>query len=262
MKRLFKTSFIFLFLLSTRTGFAQTPHFDKGGQTEKIPFSVSSLAVTDFDKLLSVPSKQYYPAIQSHSDLSILYQRAFHTKHDLDTLLHSISLTTQTQAVLAPLKSPQRTDEKIQNKFDGDSSKITDLVRGSLVADNVNGLVRAYQALTSEVEVIQVKNRFASPKASGYRDLNLLVKLPHSNMICEVQLHLEQIAKIKSGAEHQTYQAIQAIQARAKQSQRALSELELAQVTRLRQDSFKLYQRAWLNYKRLSDVRLLPIAAA
>ncbi|WP_299011223.1 RelA/SpoT domain-containing protein [uncultured Shewanella sp.] len=262
MKRLFKTSFIFLFLLSTRSGFAQTPHFDKEGQTENIPFSVPSLAVTDFDQLVSIPSKQYYPAIQSDSDLSILYQQAFHTKHDLDTLLHAISMTTQTQAVFAPLKSPQRTDEKIQNKLDGDSSKITDLVRGSLVADNVNELLRAYQALTSEVEVVQVKNRFASPKASGYRDLNVLVKLPHSNMICEVQFHLKQIAEIKSGTEHETYQAIQAIQAKAKQDQRVLSELELAQVTRLRQDSFKLYQKAWLNYKGLSDVRLLPVVAA
>ncbi|WP_299492663.1 RelA/SpoT domain-containing protein [uncultured Shewanella sp.] len=262
MKRLFRTSFIFLFLLSTRTGFAQTPHFDKGEQTENIPFSVSSLPVTDFDKLLSFPSQQFTPATQSSADLSLLYQQAFHTKKDLDTLLGTISTTTQTQAIFAPLKTAQRADEKIQNKFDGDSSKITDLVRGSLVADNVNGLVRAYEALTAQVEVVRIKNRFAAPKDSGYRDLNLLVKLPHSNMICEVQLHLSQIAQIKSGAEHETYQKIQSIQAKAKHNQRDLSEIELAQVTRLRQESFKLYQRAWLNYKKLSDGRLLPVAAA
>ncbi|MCL1122951.1 RelA/SpoT domain-containing protein [Shewanella surugensis] len=262
MKRLFKTSFIFLFLLSARTGFAQTPHIVGGSETESIPYSTSSFVSTDFSELIGIPSKHYSSPIQPYSDLTLLYHQASHTKQDLDTLLSSISAATQTQAITAPLKSVERAQAKIHNKLEGDGAKITDLARGSLVADNVNALMRAYQALIAQVEVVGVKNRFAVPKASGYRDLNLLVKLPKSNMICEVQLHLRQIADIKSGPEHQTYQHIQNIQARAKHAQRALSEFELASITQLRQDSFKLYQKAWLNYKRMCDVRLLPVAAA
>lgn len=262
MKRLFKTSFIFLFLLSARTGFAQTPHISGGGETEHIPYSTSSLVSTDFSQLISIPSKQYRSPVQFSANVSQLYRQAVYTKQDLDTLLNSIAQETQTQAITAPLKSAQRAQEKIQHKFDGDGAKITDLARGSLVADNVHTLIRAYQSLVNQVEVVSIKNRFALPKSSGYRDLNLLVKLPESNMICEVQLHLKHIAEIKSGPEHQTYQHIQGIQARAKKAQRVLSEFELASITQLRQDSFKLYQRAWLNYKRMSDVRLLPVAAA
>ena len=53
------------------------------------------------------------------------------------------------------------------------------------------------------------KNRFKKPTASGYRDLNLLVRLPKTNLIAEVQLHLKAIADVKSGPEHDLYEQIQ-----------------------------------------------------
>ena len=99
-------------------------------------------------------------------------------------------------------------------------------------------------------EIIQIKNRFANPKASGYRDLNVLVKLPKSQMIVEVQLHLQTIAAIKSGQDHQDYEQIQSIENKANQEHRALSELEMQKITQIRQQSHKQYHKAWLDYKR------------
>lgn len=52
------------------------------------------------------------------------------------------------------------------------------------------------------------------------------------------------------------------IEANAIKQQRPLSEFELAQIAQLRQESHKLYHKAWLNYKRVDEASLLKVAVA
>merc|ERR1719191_1546832 len=78
-----------------------------------------------------------------------------------------------------------------------------DLVRGSIVCENENQVVRVYHnacnlsAEKNDVEVVRIKNGFKKPAAGGYCDLKLFIlvvsksdddqKMCH---ICELQVHL------------------------------------------------------------------------
>lgn len=96
--------------------------------------------------------------------------------------------------------------------------------------------------------MVKVKNRFKKPAASGYRDLNLLVKLPKTNLIAEVQLHLKAIADVKNGPEHKFYEQIQKIERLAAVESRQINEIEQAQIRTMHHQSKELDQNAWQPY--------------
>ena len=254
MNKLFRTLFIFLILLTTRQVTAQ-PLVSVNGPTDKAPYSVNltgttSSAQSALDNLYAIPDYQAYVPMQQSADLNQLMRQAEYAQQELSQLLSAISYNAQVDMLLPLTKSYDRALQKVNNKFDGDARLITDLARGSIVANDVDSLMASYQMLHENSEIIQIKNRFANPKASGYRDLNVLVKLPQSQMIVEVQLHLQTIAAIKSGQDHLDYEQIQRIENRANQQHRALSELEMQRITQIRQQSHKQYHKAWLGYKR------------
>ena len=101
------------------------------------------------------------------------------------------------------------------------------------------------------LEVVKVKNRFNEPVRSGYRDLSLLVMLPKTKMIAEIQIHLSEISKIKSGAEHDVYEIIQKIERLAHAENRPLSKIEESQIAKARNESRILYEKAWGLYKKV-----------
>ena len=74
------------------------------------------------------------------------------------------------------------------------------------------------------------------------------MRLPKSQIIAEVQLHLEAFSEIKNGKEHDNYQQIQQIERLQLTDNRALSEIELAAISKLRKESQQLYQQAWSQY--------------
>jgi hypothetical protein len=177
-----------------------------------------------------------------------LYSKAHQAQHELESLCKTTALLTGTDAYFAGVKSYDRAQEKIRTELNGEVTQITDLARGTIVADDVEGLVGAYEALNREAKVVRVKNRFKSPAPSGYRDLNILVQLPKTGIIAEVQLHLKAIADVKSGPEHDLYEIIQGIERNAAAQDRSLNDIETAQITSLRRQSLELYQNAWQPY--------------
>lgn len=248
MNRIFRTFFIFLLLLTTRNAVAVTVDTNP----VKPIYDVNQTLVDDLDSLLKLASTSGGLPQQDTSDLNQLFERAPLAQTELTQLLENISQDSHTHLLIPDIKSYQRAQQKIDRKFDGDASYITDIARATLVADDVKTLMQSYRTLAETTEVVQVKNRFSEPKASGYRDLNLLVKLPQTKMIVEVQLHLSEIADIKSGPEHQVYEQIQNIEAVAQLEHRPLTDMEMMQIVKLRQSSHKLYHKAWLSYKRQS----------
>lgn len=252
MNKLFRTFFIFLLLLSTRTGVAN-PLVINDSSAERGSYSARQAQSHDLHGLYALNSQTFDTPRQSSNCLDNLYLGAHAAQHELGNLLQKITTHSQTNVILPEVKSYQRAAEKVASKFNGDASQITDLARASIVADSISELMQAYYALSEQTQVVKLKNRFAEPKASGYRDLNLLVRLPESGMIAEVQLHLKDIADIKSGPEHKVYEQVQQIEANALKQQRQLSEFETAQIAKLRQEFHKLYHKAWLNYKRIAE---------
>lgn len=186
--------------------------------------------------------------LQPYQDLDILYRHAEQAQSELEMLCQSTAMLTSTQPYFAGVKSYSRAEKKVALEFDGNARRITDLARATLVADDVPSLVEAYEILNREATIVKVKNRFKSPGESGYRDLMVLVELPESKLIAEVQLHLKGIAEVKSGPEHKLYEEIQAIERQASQAKRALSKWEQAKIKQIRQQSRDLYQKAWQPY--------------
>lgn len=250
MNKLFRTFFIFLILLSTRGAIAQPNEVKYTKLAQASDFSQQS--INDIEQLMALSEDTTAQVMQDTDDLHALMTRAPIAQQELTNLLHSISQLSNTDTIIPATKSYQRAAQKVQTKFDGDASQITDIARASLVANDVKSLLSSYQQLRQHTEIVQLKNRFAQPKMSGYRDLNVLVKLPTSQMVVEVQFHLNDIAEIKSGPEHYIYEQIQQIETQAKATSRQLDDWEQAKIVKLRQDSHKQYHKAWLSYKRQS----------
>ncbi|GEA61232.1 RelA/SpoT domain-containing protein [Vibrio comitans] len=197
--------------------------------------------------LYGIPNHDVSP-LQPYSDFDVLFSKAHQAQSELETLCKSTALLTSSEAYFAGVKSQQRAQEKVQYELGGKAERITDLARATIVANDISSLMNAYEVLEREATIVKVKNRFKKPTESGYRDLNVLVQLPKTNMIAEVQLHLKDIADVKNGYEHSIYEQVQKIERLAAMEQRDFSDIERSQIKRYRFQSKELYQNAWLPY--------------
>ncbi|GAA4874923.1 hypothetical protein [Ferrimonas pelagia] len=174
-----------------------------------------------------------------------IYAKAPAAQDELNQLVVQAALLSGSTTVLPEIKARDRAELKIATELDGQFRLLTDLARATLVADDIEGVLSAYQALASQVEVISLENRFLNPKENGYRDLKVLVRLRQSGLVAEVQLHLSAIEAVKNGEEHKAYQQRQAIERRADVEKRPMTEWERAKVNRLQRYSRALFEEAW-----------------
>ena len=198
--------------------------------------------------LFSIPSFRQETLSQPYHNFDELYQHAHAAQQELEQLLTQISLHTEAKPIIPGIKSRQRAEQKIATELNGQPERLTDLARGTLVANNISSLVDAFNHLSRESTIVETKNRFKQPASSGYRDLKMLVQLPQSGLIAEIQLHLDSIAEIKSGPEHDIYESIQHVERQATLEQRELNDIEVAKIKALRKQSQHMYQQAWHQY--------------
>ena len=251
LKSVLRTCFVLFFL--TRGSAMATPLMaDYSGQDYEVSPKHSEASKKSFQKslsgLYSIESWRAADIKQPHQNFEDLYNVAPSAQQELANLMNEVGLMTNTNIVMPDVKSRKRAEKKIATELNGDASKITDLARASLVADDIPGLVHAFELISKEATIVSVKNRFKSPTDSGYRDLKLLVQLHGSEMIAEVQLHLGAISDVKNGEEHKIYEQIQHIERTALSQSRPQSEFEVAQINKLRATSKALYHDAWQQY--------------
>lgn len=250
MSLLLRTTALMLLVLSRAPAFAavqamSSPPEENRGQSQNQ--SCPKMFRHSLSGLYHIPSTGF-TAFQPYSDFDVLYTKAHQAQYELETVCKSTALLTDTQAHFSGIKSRERALEKVSKELNGDVSRITDLARATIIANDIPSLVNAYEALAREANIIKVKNRFKSPAESGYRDLNVLIQLPKTKLIAEVQFHLRAIEEVKSGAEHALYEQIQLLERNAAQEARSLNEFEVAQIHHLRSQSKELYHQAWLPY--------------
>ena len=246
MKKIFQTLCVLL-TLSSQTN-ATPVEFDSDvselfAQTKQVNSNSDHLAA-----LYSVKAFQSDQIKQPYSEFELLYQNAIAGQAELETISELIAWQTDSAVLSSGVKSKLRAIDKINTDLAGNSEKITDLARISIVAKDVPTLMKSFRLLDQQTELVRVKNRFTARGASGYRDLSVLVRLPKSDIIAEVQLHLEAFSTIKNGKEHDNYQQIQEIERLQLSDNRPLSEIELAAISKLRKESQQLYQQAWSQY--------------
>ncbi|MGF1687121.1 phosphoribosylglycinamide formyltransferase [Photobacterium japonica] len=252
MKSLLRTCFILLFVLGRSSAVAAPVITDHNKQEYEYPARLSEGSKKSFQQSLSgLYSIQDWRApriAQPYSQFDALYAQAPTAQNELSNLMQEIGMLTHTEVILPGVKSKQRAQTKIDTELAGDVTKITDLARASLVAKDIPSLVQAFELMGKEATLVAVKNRFKNPTASGYRDLKVLVRLPESQLIAEVQLHLAAVSDVKNGEEHKIYEQIQRIERVALSQQRDVSEFENAQINQLRATSKALYHTAWQQY--------------
>jgi hypothetical protein len=122
--------------------------------------------------------------------------------------------------VTTPIKSAKRAREKMEADYDGDWSRLTDVVRATVAVDTVAELPDMVDALRQSGMKLarRPKDRFASPMSYGYRDAHLNVAYGNGH-IGELQIHVKPMLQAREEM-HGEYEKVQTIEARMKKSDR------------------------------------------
>jgi RNA polymerase sigma factor (sigma-70 family) len=176
------------------------------------------------------------PLVASSSAEST-YAAAEQAKPEFDRMVGEIAASLGGRADIAPLKSRERAAAKVQIDYDGDWSRIKDVVRATIWVRDVPAAFRM---------VRELQKRFGAPKRNitdvfptGYRDA--LFNPVINGHATELQINVESIAHAKTAA-HKFYERQQEIARRAKAENRELSAQELRTVERLDLAQQRIYQ--------------------
>lgn len=112
---------------------------------------------------------------------------------------------------MGPLKSEQRAKEKVEQDYNGDWSQLRDMVRATIAVPRVTQIPKVLAELKAAgIELAQKpKNNLVKPLPGGYRDLNLIVKLPNG-LLAELQVHVKPMTLAKEKG-HEPYETTRAI---------------------------------------------------
>jgi hypothetical protein len=144
--------------------------------------------------------------------------------------------------ILAPIKSESRSVEKVNREYHGDWRQLLDLVRASVACDNMDDLRGRINQIN--LQPLRVKDRFAEPLNSGYRDILMNYEMSNG-LIVEVQFHLKPIL-IAREKQHMAYAVVRTIKlAMDKEGRKKMTEAEKAAVRKVKQEGKELMDQAW-----------------
>jgi hypothetical protein len=86
---------------------------------------------------------------QPTNDLHVLYARALTSKKRFDDWLRRIGKDTGAEALTVSLKRFDRMQSKVDEKLLGDTSALTDILRGTLICDRMSQIQKVKEAITS-----------------------------------------------------------------------------------------------------------------
>ncbi|SMF93941.1 hypothetical protein SAMN02949497_1237 [Methylomagnum ishizawai] len=159
--------------------------------------------------------------------------------------------------VVAPLKGKERARQKVRADYAGKWKKLRDVLRASIKCDTVEELHKVVEGLkASGIQLAKApKDRFQHPTPEGYRDALLIVKVPGSDMLAEIQLHLSHILAAKS-AGHEHYNVIRDIHAKYGTDtglEDHWHEEDKSRYRHAQSESKRLYAEAWDRAKGLKQ---------
>ncbi|PCJ99426.1 MAG: hypothetical protein COA45_05145 [Zetaproteobacteria bacterium] len=122
-------------------------------------------------------------------ELDELYATSAETRFKVGAfLLHILDEANVSDAFMGPNKNKEDAERKIDQRFDGDSRCITDIVRGKIVIDTSDQLAAIMSIFRNPdtgplkeagIKVELEKNNFENPKPyTGYRGLSYKISVP------------------------------------------------------------------------------------
>jgi hypothetical protein len=118
---------------------------------------------------------------------------------------------------MGPLKGEARAKEKVASDYKGDWSQVRDMVRATIAVPKVTQIPKVLAELKKNgMELAQKpKNNLVKPLAGGYRDINLIVKMPNG-LLAELQIHIKPMTLAKEQG-HEPYEVSRSIEAKYKE---------------------------------------------
>lgn len=198
---------------------------------------------------------------QTSSDLDVLYGQAEYVSRPFFQFVDKIAQNTGSESIFGPLKRRERLLAKL-SKTEGISAKVFDLVRAAIVCTSIDKVYTALDLLKyafetdSNVEFVRVRDRFQNPKESGYRDLQVLVRVKYidpagqpQSHIAEVQVHLRALFDIKKKEADKLYRQMRELEEARQFRGRDLNETEKNQLEELKKQHRKLFDDAFQQTK-------------
>lgn len=113
---------------------------------------------------------------------------------------------------MGPLKGKDRAEEKVRTDYDGDWSQVRDMVRATIAVPGLTQIPKVLSELKAAgIELAQKpKNNLVKPLPGGYRDLNMIVKLPNG-LLAELQVHVKPMTLAKEKG-HKPYETTRSIE--------------------------------------------------
>lgn len=173
--------------------------------------------------------------------------------------------------LVAPLKTASkkglaRAREKVETKYDGDWSRLRDVVRGTIAVDKFDEIPQVMKALRKHARekgwriATRPEDRFSNPTSAGYRDMQLFIESP-DGLQAEVQINTKSMWLAKETDGHKLFERARSLRAEMKRSG---STPELKQrVEQLDKQMSEIYAKAWQaagGNEALSSSRPQPLA--
>ena len=133
-----------------------------------------------------------------------LVERATASKPAFDALVSQIAQGFGMQPMLAPVKGLKRAAEKLVLETGGDVGLIRDMLRATIVVPTVSDVQAAIEQVRANFQIVRIKDRFATPTESGYRDVLINVMTP-DGMTAEIQVNVPAMLAAKSEG-HKLYE--------------------------------------------------------
>ncbi|MDH6462154.1 hypothetical protein M2302_002329 [Micromonospora sp. A200] len=162
--------------------------------------------------------------------LDWLYQEAVVAQAEVTALAERLASRAGEGATAKPRPGPkdrQRAEDKVI-KYGSDVSLLTDLAAAKVVFTRLQDLYQALRQLQSEpgVRVVEFEDRFISPQASGYRDVQMMLRTANGH-VAEFRLHLAALDEVATW-EHALYKVRRDLKGIADQDGRGMSSMESA----------------------------------
>ena len=148
--------------------------------------------------------------------------------------------------IVGPVKTSDSASRKVSAKYNGDFSRLTDVIRATIVVPKYAQIGPAMAAMKAELSqrgwsIVEGsgENKFVTPTSAGYRDVSMLIKAPNGQ-VAEIQVNTSSMWYAKSTDGHTLYE-----QSRLLDLKQDRTPEENAELDRLLKAQSDLYGQAW-----------------
>ena len=196
--------------------------WDRGDGTYSIADGNHSYTALNEAGVLSVPVRVEPIRNRAVTNIDTLYAEATKAEPEFNSLMGELQAQLGGELLMRPeMKTPESVNRKALNPddYNGDYSRVVDVLGGSLIFETEDDLLRAVESLRDDNRIVRIKDRWSKSTPEGYRDYLLNVRLPNG-YVGELQIHHKAIIAVKNSIGHDFYKLAEMLQDRGEEKLR------------------------------------------